>query len=365
LRRAALAALLLLAGCGGAAKRPATPATAAATEAPAPPTDEQRIGKLLQRRARALTRDRAVAELKLRRPHYVIHRIRVRGNRARIATRLEYRVRGVKGEFGSERTLLARKRNRRWRIARALGDRDADPWEVDDYVRAASPHFVIFTPSDIFPPSDALEVGYMRLQDLLPHAPLKDRYLAVVARDGEHARQLTRDIEGLESLTALTDTQLGPGTEIASQRLIIVQSQFGLNAVESQQAVITHELTHATLARFSSGRTPAWLVEGVALYVSADDRRGEYAALPTVPTLAALSVPDAIAGLDGERQRAAYATSSAAAFLIADRYGREKLLELYRAFAKPGPRRGSATYSDRVLKRVLGVGIDELQRTLG
>ncbi len=354
--------VLALAGCGGdrrAAPRPAPDATAAATARP--PTDRELIGELLERRARRIVR---TSRLGVREARYRVARIAVRGRRARIRARLSYRVRGVRGDFGTPRTFVARRRGGRWRIDGAAGARDAEPWEVDDYMRASTPHFVVLTPRDIAPPAEALEAGYERLRTALRNSALRRRYLAVVVRDPAHARAITRRIAGLENLTALTDTQIGPGPRIASQRLIIVNSAFADGTFEDQQTIVTHELTHAVLAASSTGRTPAWLIEGIALFVSADDRRAEYAALPVVPTLAALSTPYAIARLSGEQQRAAYATSSAVAFTIAERYGRGALLSLHRAFARSGPHRGSAGYSDRILRRVLGTGIDALQRTL-
>jgi hypothetical protein len=358
-----LAAVLALAGCGGK-HGPGPQPGPAPTGTPRPPTDRELIGDLLARRAHRLPAGRA-AHLGLRRPHYAVVRITLHRRRARIRARLSYRVRGVRGDFGTPRTLMVRKRHRHWRFDRALGGRDADPWEVDDYVRQGLPHFVVFTPRDIPVPTDVLEAGYGRLRDALRNSHLRRRYLVVVARDAEHARRLTRRIAGVENLTALTDTQLGAGKRIAAQRLIVVWSAFANTSYDDQVTVVTHELTHAVLAPFVTGRTPAWLIEGVALYVSGDDRRAEYAALPAVPTLAALSTPDAIAQLTGETQRAAYATSSAAAFVIAERYGRGALLDLYRAFASAGPQRGSAAFADRVLRRVLGTGLEPLQRTLG
>jgi hypothetical protein len=359
-----LAALVALAGCGGGKHRPAPGPTPTAAATARPPTDRERIGDLLARRARRLPSGRA-AHLGVRHPHYEVARITVHGPRARVRARLSYGVRGVRGDFGTPRALLVRKRHGRWRFDRPLGTRDADPWEVDDYVRATLPHFVVFTPRDIPSPSDALEAGYARLRGVLRRSRLRRRYLVVVARDGAHARRLTRRIAGVETLTALTDTQIGAGQRISSQRLLIVQSTFGLTSAGDQQTVITHELTHAVLAPFATGRTPAWLIEGLALYVSGDDRRGELSFVGSAPTLSALSTPAAIAQLTGDAQRAAYATSSAAAFVIAERYGRGALLDLYRAFARPGPRRGSPAYSDRVLHRVLGTSLAELQRTLG
>ena len=142
----------------------------------------------------------------------------------------------------------------------------------------------------------------------------------------------------------------------------------------ARERVVTHELTHAALADTTSGRTPAWLVEGVALYVSGDRRtadasrlvRGDVAGFSAAQasaahralSLDALARPGAIGRLRGTGQAAAYAFSSAAAFRIAERYGRARLLRLYQAFndeelrGRPGP-----AVADRAARRVLGTSI--------
>jgi hypothetical protein len=120
---------------------------------------------------------------------------------------------------------------------------------------------------------------------------------------------------------------------------------------------VTHELTHAALTGSTSGRTPAWLTEGVALYVSGDRRPA-----PPNVDLAALAEPDSIARLTGDAQANAYSASSAAAFAIADRFGTERLLTLYDAFNDPklrGPR-----IVDRALRRELGITLAELEAVL-
>ena len=121
--------------------------------------------------------------------------------------------------------------------------------------------------------------------------------------------------------------------------------------------MVTHELTHAALTGSTSGRTPAWLTEGIALYVSGDRR-----AAPPDADLAALSRPDAIARLTGEAQAGAYSASSAAAFTIADRFGTERLLDLYEAFNDPKLRRPRIV--DRALRRELGITLAELEAAL-
>jgi hypothetical protein len=371
LRRAApvALALVLLAGCGGSGPGPGPGPGPSAT--PRPPTDEELIARELERRAHGL--ELRVHGLGVRRPAYDVERLEVRGRRADVRARLSYRVAGVGGDFGSRRSLVAHRRGGRWRLSGPLGDRDAEPWEVDDYGRVRTPHFVIWAPDGIEPPVDALETGYERLGDALRGEDLERRYLVVLARDGDRARSITRRIEGLESLTALTDTQVSIGgpaervREVRSQRLIIVASAFAQTDPASQEQVITHELSHAVLAPQTSTRTPAWLTEGIAMYVSGDDRRGEYFALAAVPTLAGLAAPDAIGRLVGEAQRAGYATASAAAFFIADRYGDDALLDLLDAFNSPRLRgvRGDPALTDRAMRRVLGVGLEEFQRMLG
>ena len=149
---------------------------------------------------------------------------------------------------------------------------------------------------------------------------------------------------------------------------------------------MTHELTHAALAGVTSGRTPAWLVEGVALYVSGDRRAGEAAervesaaaAALTRPqassatdaaqralSLGGLSRPDAIARLGGDPQAAAYAYASAASFYIAGRFGRKRFLELYDAFNDEdlsGP--ASSGLTGRAVRRTLGLSLGRLERDL-
>ena len=191
----------------------------------------------------------------------------------------------------------------------------------------------------------ALEDGYGTMSELLTRGRLRRRYLVVVAAGPEQARALTVEIRGVETLAALADAsviQRGSAArteKVLSLRLVVVWEPFSTLDAEGRRRVVTHELTHAALTGSTSGRMPAWLSEGVALYVSGDRRPA-----PPGADLAALSTPDAIARLTGEEQANAYNASSAAAFTIAERFGTDKLLDLYEAFndprlrGRPGPR---------------------------
>jgi hypothetical protein len=196
---------------------------------------------------------------------------------------------------------------------------------------------------------------------------LRRRYLVLVAADADQARALTTQIRGVDALAALADAvviQEGPAqrTErVVSLRLLVVWTAYEPLDAAGRDRIVTHELTHAALAATTSGRVPAWLSEGVALYVSGDRRSPAPGA-----DLRALSRPDAIARLRGEGQAAAYEASSAAAYAIAERYGDDRLLRLYDVFNDPGLRgRPGPRLVDRALRRTLGITLAELEASIG
>jgi hypothetical protein len=374
----ALLALVLLAGCGGdSAPRP-TPTPGAPAERPEPSPEEQ-VRMVLDDRAAALEAgnvrkytagggDRADARrarrLRLREVTLTEDRVDVSGGRATARVTTSYAIAGVRGTFEVERRVRARRTAAGWRVTSASGRRGLPPWEVDDFRERRTEHFVVLAPPAI--PVDelvvALEDGYKTMSELLSRGRLRRRYLVVVAAGAEQARALTAQIRGVETLAALSDAsviQTGAAAEtekVVSLRLVVVWPPFSTLDAEGRRRVVAHELTHAALTGSTSGRMPAWLSEGVALYVSGDRRAATVGA-----DLAALSQPDAIARLSGEEQAAAYNASSAAAFAIADRFGTDKLLELYEAFndprlrGRPGPR-----LVNRALKRELGITLADL-----
>jgi hypothetical protein len=390
---AALLGALALAGCGGsAADPPAPPGSPAqrATPTPAPPSDADRLRTLLLERAAALeagdasaygatatgpqrARDRAAARraarLRLADVDLEADDIAVDGRRATLRVDAAYRIRGVRGEFGGTRRVVAVRSNGRWRVRAVRGTRGLAPWEVDAFAEHRTEHFVVLAPPSV-PVAELLpelEAGYARMGELLSRRVLRRRYLVVVAGDAVQARALTTQIRGVATLAAIADATVREEgsarrvTSVGSLRLFVVWPRFAALDAEGRQRVVTHELTHAALAGSTSGRTPGWLTEGVALYVSGDRRT-----LLAPVDLGALSRPGAITRLSGAAQAGAYAASSAAAFAIADRFGRRRLLALYDAFnderlaGDPGPR-----LANRALRRELGISLRDLEAMLG
>lgn len=384
-RAAAAALTIFICGCGGSDPAPRPTASPGAPAERAAPTPEQEIATLLTNRAAALEagdarayaatavaaqrrRDRVhgrrAARLRLRDVELTPRDVDADGNRATASVVTSYSFAGVRGEFQVRRRFTLRKR-REWRIARVQsGRRGAPPWELADFVEHRTRHFAVLAPADLdvgdLPA--ALEAGYATMRDLLVRGRLQRRYLVVVAADAPQARALTTEIEGVETLAAISDAtvvQSGPEASVdrvVALRLLVVWQSYGLLGPEERAKVVTHELTHAVLAGSTSGRMPSWLGEGVPLYVSGDRRP-----VPAGADLAALSRPDAIARLAGTAQADAYATSSAAAFAIADRFGRRALLRLYDVFNEPSLRgRAGPRLTNRAVKRVLGISLGDV-----
>jgi hypothetical protein len=252
---------------------------------------------------------------------------------------------------------------------------------VADYAERRLAHFTVFAPRaddvDAAGLPGALAAGYAAIATALPRATLRRRYLVVVAPDAAAARAMTTDIRGIGGLAAISDTAVheeGPAERVStvdSQRLLVMWPAFAGLGADERRRVVAHELTHAVLAEATSGRTPSWLVEGIALYTSGDARGDQVAAaldghagaVGRIATasfdLRVLSTPDAIAKLHGARQAGAYAYASAATFVLAARHGRRALTRLYAAFGddrlrgRPGP-----ALVDRALRRTIGEGLD-------
>jgi hypothetical protein len=160
----------------------------------------------------------------------------------------------------------------------------------------------------------------------------------------------------------------GPAKQVGrvlAQRLIVVHDRWRRLPAAERQSTLVHEMTHTAMDPDTSGRTPAWLAEGMAMYVSGDDRTAEATArasgLGPMMKLGRISRPGSIFRLGGSEQGAAYASASAAAHAIVARAGTKGLFRVYDAFNDSrfrGP--PGARLTDRVLRRSVGLSLAEL-----
>jgi hypothetical protein len=392
LRRSTVLALTawLAIGCGGSgAHRVAARATGTPTSTPTPrpkpaakpPSDEDQLKGLMADRARDLSSGDAAAMAKTSTGAQVRRDARagrsaaslglgsvfmdqtateVSGAHATLRVTTEYTFDELPDSTFESRSLVkAVKTDAGWRVRSTSPTGVQPPWELGRYTARNSKHFFAIAPRGLKVGAlmSDLEAGRKRMQRALPssvRAP--SRLLVLVTRGTTDARALTKDIRAMGSLTAMAEANVdlrGPAQRVAhlgSQRLLVVWPSFSRFDGDGRRMVIAHELTHAALARRTSGRTPVWLLEGAALYASGDKRytdagrllsgdrfvnaAAQKASLPTL-SLTALARPTSMLHLTATPLAVAYSYSAAAAFAIAAHYGRAGLLRLYNAFNNP------------------------------
>lgn len=393
---------LAVAGCGGGSGEPtakarptAAPAeTAVSAGAEKPRDDAGDINALLRERGeqlelgsvaafagtatgrqRALDRRaaRRAKALSLEQVRFRADELQTAGDRATVSVSLSYRVRGMKRPFQTLRRVTTRRTGDGWRVTRDKPKAEPLPWEVDAFRTVRTPHVVLLAPPglDAGPLRSGLERAYREIRRDLPSRDLPPSVLVIAARDADQAKELTgRIAKGIVAI-ANVSVEWGPGPalevqRVLAQRLIVVVDRWRTQPEFARDSTLVHEMTHTALDPDTSARTPPWLVEGVAMYVSNDDRsqeaRARAAGLGPTTKLSRLCKPNSIFRLTGREQGAAYAVSSAAAETIVDRRGNKGLFKLYDAFNDATiPGRPGARTTDRVLRRTLGMSLAQLQ----
>jgi hypothetical protein len=408
------AAALLVAGCGGGSHRAVATATSTSTPAATPraaatakpPADTDQLKTLLADRARGISagdpaalaktstgvqqaRDRraarSAAALGLDTVFMTADATDVASAHATLRVTTDYTFTGLSGSFQARSLVKAVKTSAGWRVASSRPSGVQPPWELGRYTVRNSRHFLALTPRGLKVGAlmSDLEAGRERMQRALPSVRAPGRLLVVVTRDTADARALTKDIRAMGSLTAMAEAnvdQQGPAQRVAhltGQRLLVLWRSFKDFDTDGRRTVVAHELTHAALARRTSGRTPVWLLEGTALYASGDKRYSGAGQLLSGATLVnasarrasahtlsltALARPDSMVHLAATPLAVAYSYSAAAAFAIAAHYGRAGLLRLYFAFNDEKIRgRPGRKLEDAVVRHVFHRSLSSLQ----
>lgn len=397
-------AALAAAGCGGgdAGKADAEPKLGAEAQKAldeldantGAPGDAKGVEKLLADRARALededilalsgtatgrqeARDRRSARrakrLAIERIRMVAEDLQASEGRAEVTVAMSYRVRGMSRPFYTERKIVARLWNRAWRVVSDAPRREPLPWEVAPFRATRTPHVVLLTAPgvDVAPLRSGLEQAYREIRRDLPARDLPRSVLVIAARDAAQAERLSgRIAHGVVAL-ANVSVKFGPPPaleveRVLSQRMIVIASRWSTLPAVERQSTLVHEMTHTALDPDTSGRTPPWLVEGVAMYVSGDDRSEEArlraAGAAESMRLRSICRPRSIFRLSGRDQGAAYAASSGAAEAIVARRGSKGLFRLYDAFNDSTiTGRTCAATIDRMLRRTLDMSLSELE----
>lgn len=188
------------------------------------------------------------------------------------------------------------------------------------------------------------------------------RAVALIPANAQRAAELIGQEQNLRDIAALAavapappDSRGSPSTR-GEDRIVVSPATFAkLNAL-GQDVVLTHELTHVATGGARDGRTPIWLIEGLADYVgykgvkvsvrSAARELGREVKAGRLP--ARLPARNDFGG-ESSRMPQAYEEAWLACRLIADHFGEDTLLRLYRAAG----RQPEAT----ALRQVLGLDV--------
>lgn len=401
--RLLLAGLVVLAvgGCGGDGKKDEPKLGAEAQkaleelDAPAAAADPAGdIGRLLAERARALEeadvgalsatatgKQRAVdrrsatraRKLAIERIRLVAEELETSGGRGKALVTMSYRVRGMSRPFFTQRRLTLREKSGEWRVSRDAPRHEPLPWEVAPFEVSRVAHVVLLSSPgiDAAPLRTGLAEAYREIRRDLPARDLPRSVLVIAASDAEQTERLAGRIAN--GVVALANVRVDFGSEpalaverVLAQRMIVVNSRWSALPEVERQSTLVHEMTHTALNPDTSGRTPPWLVEGVAMYVSGDDRSEEArlraSGLANSAKLRQLCRPNSIFRMSARDQGAAYAASSGAAEAIVARHGSKALFRLYDAFNEPRfDGRTCAATTDRVMRRTLGMSLAELE----
>jgi hypothetical protein len=405
----------VLASCGDSAKSAPTPATkttaSKATPTPQkkePPSDTEQLDALLADRGAALeqgdledflatstgpqtAKDKrqmtAAKALPLTSVKLSAKGTEISGDKATMRVEMSYSYDGIDTSYFKTSRVTAEKTPEGWRVA---DDKPTygllAPWEYKRYTARTSTHFLALAPRGMKVGSlmTDLEKGYDRMKRGLPGVKAPKRVLVIVARTGADTKALTKDIKTLRSLTAVAENQYattGPAKRIArtwGQRVFVLWRSYGNRDSNERRMVIAHELVHTALASRTSTRTPPWLTEGIAMYVSGDNRSGDAGALISgrgvlkdqskqglatrAMSLTRLSKPTALTNMSPVSLSFAYSYSSAAAFAIAEKHGRKALLRLLSAYNSEKLKGTGSKLTDRAVRRALHMSLSSLKR---
>ncbi|MGP4002039.1 hypothetical protein [Streptomyces sp. 8N706] len=162
---------------------------------------------------------------------------------------------------------------------------------------------------------------------------------------------------------AVTTGEAGASRHAPADRVIVNPEAYAGLGEFGQHVVLTHETAHVATRAHTSATTPLWLSEGFADWAGyrGTGRTAREAAPGLTQEAAAGRLPRHLprdedfgfAG-PGNRQAVAYEGGWLACRMIADRWGEDRLRELYRAIGGAEKREDAV---DRALREVLGVDL--------
>ena len=281
-----------------------------------------------------------------------------------------------------------------WRVESLILDL-APPWAQGYTAFGESRHFLLF----YRPEGGQVQRAMSTLEQLesswetIAQTGLKlaDRYAAFLCLAPEDHKLLTgdRSVSMAQASVGGMAVDEDDTFRIYNTAVYVSPGMFsGPSAIQQRrrlQAALDHEMVHAALAPWSRTWMPAWLVEGAAVHWSNENRRDPArlaAALATGLTLRSITESVALRDPRDDLQRLdmQYNLSAETVAYLSERWGSDKLMELYRAYSLEYPELWHGPYgvdysdengekkqrarfdlTQKLLKRVLGVSVEDLE----
>jgi len=160
------------------------------------------------------------------------------------------------------------------------------------------------------------------------------------ATDADAAQLLGRTGDGLQGVAAATDGPLTPGRTAGADRIVLVPGAWTSLSPAGRDVVMTHELTHVTVRASTTRPVPVWLSEGFAELVAYEPVALPEATVvaPALAQVRSTGLPRALPA-DTDFQpgtgslSAAYGLSLLALRTLADAYGTQAVVRVYREAA--------------------------------
>lgn len=278
---------------------------------------------------------------------------------------LVYRFSGASdlGEVRREQHLTLVRRGEEWLVADdADGPTAQDLWDLGPVQAVRGDRSLVLGTAEV----ENLHQYVVEMDDAVKHVDAvwgtdwsRTVVVLVPRTQTEMAQVLGREDEaGLEQIAAVTTGEVRPrGEEPSADRVIINPAGFAQLGPLGRQVVLTHEITHVATRATASGDVPIWLSEGFADYIAYRDAAvaPSVVAQDLLDEVRAGDPPTALPGTADFDPRqggvaSAYSGAWLAAHLIAERWGEEALVSVYRFVA------GGAGVDEALVEHV---GMDE------
>ncbi|MFJ9440683.1 hypothetical protein ACIRRH_02295 [Kitasatospora sp. NPDC101235] len=261
-----------------------------------------------------------------------------------------------------------------WRVEReeSAGGPPA-PWDFGPLRSASGAYCLVLGPAAGPDPAELVAVGdraVPAVTEVWGGAWPGQLLLERPATEEQFARLLEGDPDGWTGMAAVTVAAPGAPWHTPADRVLVNPEAYGRLSDFGRQVVITHEATHVATRADTRAWTPLWLSEGVADWTAYRDsgRIPRQIAPELARDVAAGKAPTALpadrdfaAGAAGIAQ--AYEQSWLACELIARVHGPQRLVAFYRAIgAADGQGEDRERRTDRLMRRELGVGLEEFTR---